>query len=46
MSSCQPPLRNFKGKSADHIEVLSNLSSGTSSVPEELLDQNTAANVL
>lgn len=46
MSSCQPSLRNFKGKSADHIEVFSNLFPGISFLPEELLDQNTVANVL
>lgn len=46
MSSCQPSLRDFKGKSADHVEVLSNLFPGMSSVPEELLDRNSAANVL
>lgn len=46
MSSCQPSLRDFKGKSADRVEVLSNLFPGMSSVPDELLDQNSAANVL
>lgn len=44
MSSCQPSLRDFKGKSVDHIDVLSNLFPGISLLLEEVLDQNTAAN--
>lgn len=46
MSSCQPSLRNFKGKCANHMEVLSNLFPGMSSLSEEFLDQNTTAKAL